>query len=316
LFEGKDYRYGIEGTFYVSECEECGLWFQNPRPALEHLTDLYPEDYSPHDQLLPADSRMPVAARNTRYLRRYLGYTRLRTVAHQRPDWTSLLPIWFWHWYVGVKLMPRYVPAGRLLEVGCASGTQLSLFRHLGWKHLHGIELIPKPARAARQLGFAVKCGPVETVIPDYPDGYFDVIYSTMVLEHLYDPFHVVNLVARKLKPGGQFLFSTVIRDSLDVRMYGVYSRCFDLPRHLIYFRKPDLYQMLEPCFEKVECFHQAAPQDFTWPAIWRRKYGEAKLIDWAIVALGRSLPARVINMLAAWARLSLRVSFRCRRKP
>lgn len=315
LFEGRDFLYGVEGTFYVSECENCGLWFQNPRPVLDRLTNLYPEDYSPHNQPLPARARTPIARKKTGYLRRRLGYKHLRHVDRQRFDRTSLLPIWFWDWYFGVKLIPYYVPDGRLLEMGCASGVQLSFFRDLGWEHLYGIELTPRAAEAAKQRGFPVKCGPVETAIEGYPDGYFDVVYSTMVLEHLYDPFRVAHRVAQKLKPGGQFLFSTVVRDSLDVRLYGAYSRCFDLPRHLVYFEEADVYQMLEPCFEQVECFHQAAPQDFVWPATWRRKYGTSKVMDLVILALGRSVPARMISMLLGWAGLTLRVSFRCRRK-
>lgn len=312
LFENKDYRYGVAGTFYVSECQNCGLWFQNPCPIPEHLPKLYPENYSPHQ---PRESRMPIAARKTRYLKRNLGYTHLAEDDRNGHDWTSLLPGWFWRWYMGVKLVPHYRAEGKLLEIGCARGAKLLFFRHLGWKHLYGIELMPQPAEAARARGFLVECGPVETAMNQYPDEYFDVVFCTMVLEHLYNPFRVVQIVAQKLKPAGQFLFSTVVRDSLDVRMYGRFSRCFDLPRHLVYFQEKDIFKMLEKDFDQIECFHYGGAKDFVWPATWRREYGQPRLIDQVILTLGRSFPSRLVATLLAWLGLTLRVSFRCLRK-
>jgi SAM-dependent methyltransferase len=217
---------------------------------------------------------------------------------------------------VGVALIPQYVPEGKLLEIGCAAGNQLLFFRQIGWEHLYGVELVADVAEIARARGFSVESGPIETVLDNYPDEHFDVVFSTMTLEHMYDPFQVVRNIARKLKPGGQFLFSTIVRGSLDEKRYGKYWLHYDFPRHMVYFRKTDLYEMLEDRFEQIECFHQGAPQDFIWGATWRyERDGKSDFIDQIILRLDRCHRAQLINMYLAWLGLTSRVSFRCRRK-
>lgn len=316
VFQGKDYRYHSVGDFYASECGNCGLWFQNPRPTSRHLVNIYPEDYLPHAKPPSRAEPAPIRPGKIKYLRRHLGYDHLVGDSRKGYDWSSLGVFdRLWKWRMGVTLIPHYVSGGKLLEIGCASGAQLLFFRQLGWEHLYGVELVPKASETARALGFLVECGPIETVLGNYPDEYFDVIFSTMVIEHLLDPFRVMHDIASKLKPGGQFLFSTIVHDSLDAKMFGPYWYGFMFPRHMVYFQKRDIYEMLGDHFEQVECFYQSAPQDFVQPATWRREYGASKFIDWPILALDRSIAANVINVFLAWLGLTSRVSFRCRRK-
>lgn len=44
----------------------------------------------------------------------------------------------------------------------------------------------------------------------DLPEGYFDLVYSGMVVEHVADPEAFMGAIARCLKPGGTHLFMTV----------------------------------------------------------------------------------------------------------
>lgn len=326
LLQGQDYLYRVPGTFYASECCNCGLQFQNPRPILSQLEGIYPRDYSPH--AVPGTTPVwHVSPRQAEYMRRHLGYGRLASNVQYGHDWRSRLRLRtrlrslveldrIWKWRMGVALIPYYVPGGKLLEIGCAAGTQLLFFRQIGWEHLYGVELVADVAEIAWARGFSVESGPIETVLDNYPDEHFDVVFSTMTLEHMYDPFQVVRDIARKLKPGGQFLCSTIVRGSLDEKRYGRYWLHYDFPRHMVYFRKTDLYEMLEDRFELIECFHQGAPQDFIWGATWRHEYdGKSDLIDRIVLKLDRSRTAQAINMYLAWLGLTSRVSFRCRRK-
>jgi SAM-dependent methyltransferase len=316
IVKGKDYLHGIPGEYAATECRHCGLWFQNPCPIAEQLTDLYPADYLPHAKPGAREKEPSIRSSTARYLRRRLGYSHLSEPKDEGLDWRSLAVFeGLRQWTTGVALTPYYVPGGRLLDVGCGNGERLLYLRHLGWQHLYGIELVHAAAEHARMEGFPVECGLVENVLNRYPDAYFDVIVSSMVLEHLRNPFQVVCQIAAKLRPGGQFLFSTISRDSLDARIYGGYWAGFDFPRHMVYLRKDDIYAMLGDWFEEIECFHQAAISDFRTSSIWRRNEGRGQRVDWLVTTLGASFPARIISLLLAWFGLTCRVSFRCKRK-
>ena len=213
----------------------------------------------------------------------------------------------------GIDLIAMFVPNGRLLEVGCATGTRLQSYRERGWENLFGIELAEQAAKQAQQRGFSVVCEPVETALEKFPDGSFDVIVSSMVLEHLHNPFSVVHTIARKLKPGGEFLFSTVTLDGLDARWFGKYWGGYDFPRHMVYLRMADIRKMVSREFEQLECFHQNAPIDFVRSATWRgpeKRLGDRFIAELASAPFGQS----VCEFLARIGQ-TCRVSLRCRRK-
>jgi SAM-dependent methyltransferase len=220
-----------------------------------------------------------------------------------------------YRWKCGVELVPKFVSDGRLLEIGCGSGSRLLNLRELGWRGLLGIELVSVAAERACASGFEVQCGPVEEVLEKYADGSLDVVVSSMVLEHLCNPFEVISRIAAKLRPGGQLLFSTVIRDSLDGRFFGQHGVSYDFRRHMVYFRKQDLLDMLKEQFDCLECFHQHSPIDFVRPARWRLDDGNGGLLDRLILVLAKTPMLSWFCLLQAWAGASGRVSFRCRRK-
>lgn len=313
--EGRDFLYGLPGRWYASECRACRLWFQNPRPADEELPALYPAHYGPH---VPGErvAGLGLSPGRTRYLRRRFGYDHLKVRATTFLDWRALRVFdRVRQWTTGVDLLPTFIAHGSLLEIGCGNGARLVGLRRLGWERLYGIELVPGAAAQARSLGLDVRCGFVEEVLDDFADASLDVVVSSMVLEHLSNPFAVVEQVAAKLKPGGQFLFSTITRDALDARVYGRYWAGFDFPRHLVYLRSDDICGMLSDSFAGIERFHHADPVDFVRSSTWRCKDGEGTLVDRVIRALGTSPLARMYSLVLAALGLTCRVSFRCQRR-
>jgi len=318
VLAGKDYLHQIPGSYSVSECDNCGLWFQNPRPTIDSLAALYPDDYVPH--LEAAGECDPSARRagSIRYLQRSLGYHHLQNGQQSdRFDWRSLkLFDGFRRWNFAVSLLPSFVPGGRLLEIGCGSGGRLRTLKTFGWQNICGIEMVPAAAERARVQGFPVQCGLAEELLSSYSDEHFDVIVSSMVLEHLANPFAFVRQLAAKLKPNGQFLFSTICRDSLDAKMYGKYWAGFDFPRHLVYLAKRDLRDLLSEGFNRVEFFHHPEPIDFFRSSTWRRADGRGRLVDAIISKFGSSPPASMLSNLLARAGLTCRVSIQCRKSP
>ena len=322
IYTAHDYIYGLPGTFYAESCDDCGLWFQNPRPVEADISLLYPETYAPHTETVRGPSAPARRANllrnvwrgwNSGYLTRRLGYK------HRASELVSnRLGAAFGgaisrvaRWRAGCDLLPRFVPEGRLLEIGCGTGQTLNKLRDLGWRNLYGVEISDSAARIARRSGFTVETAGVETALERYSDGWFDAIVAEMVLEHLVNPFAIVEQIARKLKPGGEFLFSTVIRDSLDGRIFGRYGVCYDFPRHMVFFRKRDLNELLWKDFDRVESWHQNTPIDFQRPAYLRSARFDAELHRFFKSRAG----ARVVYTLAR-LKLMGRISYRCRRKP
>jgi SAM-dependent methyltransferase len=183
------------------------------------------------------------------------------------------------------------------------------MLRALGWIDLVGIDLVPDAVASARARGFDVRCGEAEEQLAALPDASVDVVIASMVLEHLPSPFAVIDAISRILKPGGEFLFSTVVRDSWDAAQYSDYWAGYDFPRHLVFFSRSDLRRALEGRFDQLEEFGQNAPIDFVRSATWRTP--EGRFADRLIT----SAPGPALRALGAWVvrnGRSTRVSFRC----
>ncbi len=302
---GRDYLYGIPGEFRVAECARCALWFQSPRPTPATLGAAYPSSYTPH---APQDGASAAPQKQT-FLQR--AYRSLRgRLARLNP-----LPRMMAERARRASLTPELVPGGRILEVGCAAGHRLVELRKQGWQSIEGIEMVPTAAERARALGFDVRCARVEEALDEVPDASLDAVVSSMVLEHLYDPFAVLRKIATKLKPGGQFLFSTIVRDSLDASLYGKYWAGFDFPRHMVHFTRGDLFAALEADFEQIGAVGQAAPVDFARSSSWRIGEGEGTLVDRLLVAMGQGSVAQAFSLLLARMDRTTRVSFHSRRR-
>jgi 2-polyprenyl-3-methyl-5-hydroxy-6-metoxy-1,4-benzoquinol methylase len=351
VYEARDYIYGLPGEYFAAECEGCGLWFQNPRPADDDLASLYPDSYAPHqsidgkeDSSTEVDQGAFVPATANMFKQGEEGQTLFRKVTQplRKQEWLkSFLRGWNGghivrglgyaqkkdqgkaenlgntlgavfsssaRWRAGCDLLPHYIARGKVLEIGCGNGSGLERLRELGWEDLHGVELSATAASHAAKLGFDVRTGTVESALEAYPDNSFDAIVSAMVLEHLVNPFEVVRQIARKLKPGGEFLFSTVIRDSLDGRVFGRYGVSYDVPRHMVFFRKRDLDEMLRSRFQEVKSWHQSTPIDFQRPAYLRGQRFDSSIRRF----FGSALGARLVRLLAR-PKLMGRVSYRCR---
>jgi len=96
----------------------------------------------------------------------------------------------------------------RVLEVGCACGaTLLEIKNRYKNAALAGIEINPASARIASCFA-DVSVGNIETYELNYPNDYFDYIIFGDVLEHLQDPWNVLNRMKKYLAPGGAILAS------------------------------------------------------------------------------------------------------------
>jgi 2-polyprenyl-3-methyl-5-hydroxy-6-metoxy-1,4-benzoquinol methylase len=112
---------------------------------------------------------------------------------------------------VGHHILQRLpADAHRVLEFGYGSGATgaAAKARQPGLEWV-GIELFPAAAAEARQVLDKVYEGDVASLAGQDLGAPYDVIVASEVLEHLVEPWAVVNTLAQMLRPGGLFLASS-----------------------------------------------------------------------------------------------------------
>lgn len=111
---------------------------------------------------------------------------------------------------LALSLLPD---GGRLLDVGCGNGSLLFKAKDR-FDEVYGADIsasriaeAEKYALAnfpgARGLHFSVRN--INHKL-DFPDGLFDALTSIAVIEHVFDPYHVVREIHRVLRKGGLFV--------------------------------------------------------------------------------------------------------------
>jgi 2-polyprenyl-3-methyl-5-hydroxy-6-metoxy-1,4-benzoquinol methylase len=90
-----------------------------------------------------------------------------------------------------------------VLEIGCGKGEFSRSIQAKCSAEIWGVELNNAAAELANQHLHTVFCGPIEQHLDALPDNYFDCLCMNDVIEHLVDPWQVLQSLRTKLKPNG-----------------------------------------------------------------------------------------------------------------
>ena len=191
----------------ILKCRDCGFCFRSFRPPPDQLAELY----------RAADDRVYEAE----------AANRLKTAMRHR------------------DVISRYCQAGKVLDVGSASGAFLKVMADAGWTAFGVEPSTSQVERARRILGndaMLQQCDLEAAVLPSD----FDVITLWDVLEHVPDPVGFLSYCSSLLRPGGYILLNTPQIDSAIAKTLG--SRWpLLLAEHLNYFT----VESLRICGEK-----------------------------------------------------------------
>jgi SAM-dependent methyltransferase len=161
----------------VEKCEACGFVFTNPRLPSRALEKYYTQHYRLEGLPIPKS------------IEQFLS--------------DEYREIWFSK-ERDLNVVLAAKPRGRLLDIGCASGTLLWLARQKGIE-VKGVEVSKGSAEFAKNiLGLDVFCGQLEDA--RLPDAQFDVVTMIHSLEHVSEPRRALREIRRILSDDGVFI--------------------------------------------------------------------------------------------------------------
>jgi 2-polyprenyl-3-methyl-5-hydroxy-6-metoxy-1,4-benzoquinol methylase len=230
VFIQRDLLLGGPGRYTVARCDGCGLLHQNPRVRADQIALAYPDNYAAHVREPSLSRRLRRHGASVRWL-----LSRRQGYAHLTTDDVGVLDRLRAAW-LGRRILDAFPPwtgAGRLLDVGCASGKFLRQMQAVGWT-VAGIEFDEAAANTARTVTPNVVVGDPARL--RLPDAAFDVITAFHVVEHLHDPLGALRNMLRWLAPGGVIILEVPNAASAGARVFGRYWSGYDVPRHLVHF--------------------------------------------------------------------------------
>ena len=204
-FDVKDFFFTQE-KFSLWQCKTCSVLFTHPQPPLESLAKYYDTpDYLSHNT-----KQNGVVGHIYRLLRDFNIHRKY-------------------------KIVTKYIPQGRLLDIGCGSGELLYYFKRHNWS-CTGIEPNPSAREFARsQYGLRIE---KEEQLKKLPEKSFDVISMWHVLEHVPDVNERMIQVNRLLKDHGLLVIALPNPLSWDASYYQESWAAYDVPRHLYHFSR------------------------------------------------------------------------------
>ncbi|MDP2653123.1 MAG: methyltransferase domain-containing protein [Candidatus Omnitrophota bacterium] len=103
------------------------------------------------------------------------------------------------------RLLKGTDTGARILDVGCSGGTMIRFLLDKGFRDITGIDVSEEAVEGCRRKGLTqVHCMDGEN--PDFPDGTFDEVIASDVLEHLPRDRNALESWRRLLKPGGRLI--------------------------------------------------------------------------------------------------------------
>jgi 2-polyprenyl-3-methyl-5-hydroxy-6-metoxy-1,4-benzoquinol methylase len=193
--------------FDIARCSSCGLMFRANLPTEEELAQIYDASYF----------SSAVGDTGGQGYDDYLGEDALhRETAHRR-----------------LERLERYVPPGRLLDVGAAAGFFLVEAGARGWD-AQGIDIAAEMVDWGREhLGVALERRTLAAL--DAEPGSIDAVTMWDYIEHALDPRADLAHAYELLRPGGVVALSTGDAASLVAKVSATRWHLLT-PRHHNYF--------------------------------------------------------------------------------
>ncbi len=248
-----------------TRCPRCTMISVNPLPSRDAIQRLYDHDARKDLSLLRIYRKalldiLDASAENCRRLPSYQELT----------DWGDDFS---WE-----EFEQSIQGEKRSLDVGCSAGRVVEMLRMCGWR-AEGMDVDPQAVEFARSKGLDVSVGSLDSIEDLSPR--YHLITLVDVIEHVEDPFSVIDTCRRLLLPGGLLYVKTPGADSLPHRFLG--DRWLDSAEHLHFFSRRTLAALLEAVGFEVVSVRQRMemPTPFLHHELWQEQLYPELLITW-----------------------------------
>ena len=146
---------------------------------------------------------------------------------------------------VAFSTLPR---GSRVLDVGCGRGEFCHFFETQGYRAF-GTDISNAAVQYASQAfpDIPFHAGPVESMVQEHGDS-FDAVFSSEVIEHLFDVPGYLLAVNRLLKPNGLFVLTTPyhgLMKNVLIDLFGFAKHYDPFGQHIRFFDRKGLTKCL-----------------------------------------------------------------------
>jgi SAM-dependent methyltransferase len=214
---GEDDLTGKPGRFSFVTCSSCGLAYQQPRLALQHIKAWYDDEYIAH---------------------------------RKKTDWGWLTPLYRRAMErldrAKAGIVSRYVtlrPGTQVLDVGCGAATFLLRLQAANGVRATGVDFKDLSALPGFDR-FEFRCGLFYE--QPFAGRRFDLITMWHFLEHDYDPLRSLRYARDLLAADGRLVIEVPRLDSVTFRLYGDRWPGLQAPQHTALYTRASLLAAVE----------------------------------------------------------------------
>jgi SAM-dependent methyltransferase len=232
LIEGIfDDRHGYPGRFDIHRCTKCGFCQTIPEIPSDRIGEIYTQ-YYPRKTFINIDE------------------ISTNTAAIASPGR---------RWMMGINNTAHYhVRKGtKVLDVGCGDCTSIRELAGIG-VDAYGIEPDQNIKAVVEKLGLNVHIGLFHET--PYPDGFFDYITMSQVLEHIHNPEELLTSFRRILKDDGKLIIGVPNVDSRLKKKYNKKWLNWHVPYHINHFSRNSLHLLAGKCGFRVVSLRTYTP--------------------------------------------------------